>query len=151
MLNDKGRQNVDEEANADESEERTIKRVCLYCIASQNDFVHTDEFLSQQLLVVDLINNTPGWQYERIFMDINGEHKAFADMIGDCENGRFDIIVTKSILHFAGSLTETLKVTDRLAALDPPVEVIFTDEAMFSLDRERIRELYDKLMGNQKK
>ena len=139
---------LDESQNRDSSEEKASekKRVCLYAIASGEFFNNSDEFMEQQLALIQLINNTPGWKYEKIYMDITGEHTAFAEMIDDCEAGKFDIIVTKSVLNFAGEIIETLKITERLASLESPVEIIFTDEALFSTDRERMSELRRQLL-----
>ena len=141
---------LDESQSMDTSEVPEKKKVCLYTVASEAAINRTDEFMNQQLAIIQLINNTPGWQYEKIYMDIIGEHTAFAEMISECENGSYDIIVTKSILRFAGTIADTLKIAERLASMQPPVEIIFTDEALFSLDREKMNELRERFGMNRK-
>ena len=50
--------------------EKKLKRVCLYIVAEDKDMRRTEEFMDQQLTLIHLINNTPGWKYEKIYMDI---------------------------------------------------------------------------------
>ena len=65
-------------------------------------------------------------------------------MIADCEDGKYDIIVTKSFLCFAETLSDTLNIAIRMTELEPLVEIIFTDEAVFTLDADKMENL--KLM-----
>ena len=138
------------ESVADDSpdtDEKKLKRVCLYIVAEDKELRRTDEFMDQQLTMIHLINNTPGWKYEKIFMDIVREHTQFDKMIADCEAGKYDIIVTKSILQFDKTVYHTLKLARRLAEMDPPVEIIFTDQAIFSLDSDRLKDLEEQILG----
>ena len=127
--------------------EKKLKRVCLYIVAEDKDMRRTEEFMDQQLTLIHLINNTPGWKYEKIYMDILREHTQFDEMIADCEAGKYDIIVTKSILLFDKTVYHTLKLARHLAELNPPVEIIFTDQAIFSLDSDRLKDLEEMILG----
>ena len=120
------------------------KRVCLYAVAEDYTVAQRNEALNDQLLMIQLINNTPNWKYERLYMDPVGSHTSFDEMITDCENSKYDIIVTKSFLCFAETLSDTLNVAIRMTELEPPVEIIFTDEAIFTLDADKMENL--KLM-----
>lgn len=151
MLNGKHRKHAEDNTKTDEADHKRVKRVCLYCVVSEKSYSDTQEFMNQQLTMVHLINNTPGWHYEKIFMDVKGEHTAFQEMIDACFAGMYDIIVTKSVLRFAGSIEKTLDIAYRLAILESPVEILFTDEAIFSLDKERLKEIKEKLQEIQPK
>ena len=99
------------ESVADDSpdtDEKKLKRVCLYIVAEDKELRRTDEFMDQQLTMIHLINNTPGWKYEKIFMDIVREHTQFDKMIADCEAGKYDIIVRGNFMN-EGNLIEQLE------------------------------------------
>lgn len=117
------------------------KRVCLYFIAGDGAVQDTDAFNHQQDAITELINNTPGWQYEKIYSERAGKHAALEEMLHDCSAGKIDIIVTKTIWRFAGNIRETFNVIDRLSAMEPPIEVIFTDEAIFTFDSDKLEDL----------
>lgn len=126
-------------------EKRPAKKVCLYSVAEDKQHFHTKQFLDRQLQVIQMINNTPNWEYKGIYMDTDGKQKSFEEMMADCEAGDYDIIVTRTIRRFAGSLWQTYETVLRLAELSPPVEVIFIDEAIFTLDNDKMEDL-KKLM-----
>ena len=117
------------------------KRVCLYFIAGDGAVQDTDAFNQQQDAITELINNTPGWQYKKIYFEHAGKHTALNELLQDCGSGKIDIIVTKSIWRFAGNIRETFNVIDRLSGMEPPVEVIFTDEAIFTFDSDKLEDL----------
>jgi len=116
---------------------RDRKRVCLYYSADER--TDREAFARMHEGITELINNTAGWKYEKLYVDHPGEHEAFEDMMRDCSQGNINVIVTKSIWRFSGDITENFRVIDRLAGMDPPVEIIFTDEALFSSDVEKLK------------
>ena len=120
------------------------KRVCIYLIAPDDAYEHHQEFVQKQVNVIQLINDTAGWQYEDMYMDRRGEQSAFNEMLEDCIQGKIDVIVTKSIWQFAGSIRETLATALMLLAHDPPVEIVFSDQAVFSSDRDKIDPMLEK-------
>ena len=114
------------------------KKVCIYQMADDSSFYETEEFIKQQKAIVALINNTTGWQYERMYLDVDGNHNEFRKMIEDCRVGKIDVIVTKTILRFAGTLKDTLKVAKELVEMKPAIEIVFVDEAVYSTDEEKM-------------
>ena len=114
------------------------KKVCIYQAADDSAFYETETFIKQQTAIIALINNTTGWQYERMYLDIDGSHKEFQNMLEDCRAGKIDVIVTKTILRFAGTLEETLQVAKELVEMNPSIEIVFADEALYSTDEEKM-------------
>lgn len=52
----------------------------------------------------------------------------FLKMLDDCEAGKIDLIITKSVSRFARNTQDCLEVIRRLKALTPPVGVLFETE-----------------------
>lgn len=120
------------------------KRVCIYLASADELFQQTEDFLQKQLVVIELINNSDGWVYERMYMDRKGESTAFADMLRDCSAGKIDIIVTRSIWVFAGSIRDTLQTALMLASYDPPVEILFIEQAIFTSDQDKLQPFLER-------
>jgi hypothetical protein len=68
-------------------------------------------------------------------------------MMADCYAGKIDIIVTKTIWLFAENIAEAFKAIDRLTGMDPPIEIIFTDEALFTTDSDKLDDLRKSIIG----
>lgn len=117
------------------------KRVFLYVISEDSTYYKSPGFIDQQLTMMGFINNTIGWEYGGLYVEVSGEHTAMATMISDCRSGKIDVIVTNSMLRFGKSLKDSLEIAEMLKALDPPVEIIFTDEAIFTSDDEMMEKL----------
>ena len=62
--------------------------------------------------------------------------EAFNRMICDCEAGKIDLIITKSVSRFARNLLDCVGVVRALAALPHPVEVFFETEGIHTLSRD---------------
>lgn len=114
-----------------------LKRVAAYARVSMESERLTHSFSAQVSHYSKLIQRTPGWQYAGVYadegitgtrMDIRPE---FQRMIADCEAGRIDIILTKSISRFARNTVDTLNTVRRLKELG--IEVRFEREGISSL------------------
>lgn len=127
----------DHKSIQNERKVRKKKRVCLYY--ATDEATDRESFTKTHEAITELINNTAGWKYEKLYIDHPGEHEAFEDMMRDCSLGNIDVIVTKSIWRFSGDMAENFRVIDRLAGMDPPIEIIFSDEALFSSDVEKLK------------
>lgn len=57
-------------------------------------------------------------------------------MINDCREGEIDLIITKSISRFARNSVDTLKRLKFHKELNPPVNVWFERESLFSLNEK---------------
>ena len=60
----------------------------------------------------------------------------FLKMIADCEAGKIDMIITKSISRFARNTVDCLTTIRNLKALKTPVEIYFEKERLYSLDEK---------------
>ena len=59
---------------------------------------------------------------------------AFKKMIEDCEGGKIDLIITKSVSRFARNVVDCIRYVRELSSLRPPVGVFFETEHLNTLD-----------------
>lgn len=84
-----------------------------------------------------LIQNNPEWEYAGVYADegVTGtaasRRSEFMRMFADCEAGKIDIILTKSISRFARNTVDLLETVRHLKDLD--IEVRFEKEGINSL------------------
>ena len=118
----------------------TIRKVAAYCRVSTQEEQQTSSFELQVKTYTDLINSTPDYQLVNIYADegisgTNIEHRqGFQQMIADCEAGKIDLILTKSISRFARNVKDTLATIQILDNLPHPVEVKFETEHIDTFD-----------------
>ena len=55
-------------------------------------------------------------------------------MIEDCEGGKIDLIITKSVSRFARNVVDCIRYVRELSSLRPPVGVFFETEHLNTLD-----------------
>ena len=78
------------------------------------------------------IQQRPDWEYAGVYADygISGtgtaKREAFQRMLADCEAGRIDLVLTKSIQRFARNTVDLLQTVRRLKELG--IEVYFEKE-----------------------
>ena len=88
----------------------------------------------------ELIQSNPEWEYVGVYADdgITGRNtkgrKEFKRLIADCEEGKVDLILVKSISRFARDTVDTLRITRRLKTLG--IDVFFERESIHSLSDE---------------
>ena len=86
------------------------------------------------------IQNNPEWEYAGVYADcgISGTDTAkrgeFRRMLADCEAGKIDIILTKSISRFARNTVDLLETVRHLKSLG--IEVRFEKEHINSLSED---------------
>lgn len=83
-----------------------------------------------------LIQKTPGWAYAGVFADdglsgTKANRPEFQRMLAECDAGRIDIILTKSISRFARNTVDLLETVRHLREIG--VEVRFEKEGISSL------------------
>lgn len=89
-------------------------RVAAYCRVSTDTDEQLGSFEAQVRAYTALIEAKPGWELAGIYADegISGTQAAgrpqFLRMIQDCEEGKIDLIITKSISRFARNTMECL-------------------------------------------
>ncbi len=113
----------------------TIKerlRVCAYARVSTDNEEQLNSYQSQLKYYDEKINSKSEWQFAGIYSDeaISGtldfKRTGFMNMIQDAMQGKFDMVLTKSISRFARNTLDTLKYVRMLK--EKNVTIIFEEE-----------------------
>ena len=118
----------------------TVKRVAVYARVSTDDPRQTSSYELQRNHYNDMVNRRPDWQLVQIYADegISGtslQHRdAFVQMICDCQEGKIDLIVTKSVSRFARNILDCIGYVRQLKAMKPPIGIFFETENIFTLN-----------------
>ena len=122
-------------------EDTSYKRVAAYCRVSTDDPNQTSSFELQKNHYEEYIKEHPGWELVGIYADegISGTSLAhreeFHRMLDDCNAGKIDLIITKSISRFARNTVDSISTVRQLAQLKRPVGVLFETENLFTLNQ----------------
>ena len=114
------------------------ERVCAYCRVSTDSDEQEHSYEHQVDHYTDLIIRNPEWEFVRIYADkgISGKdakHRPeFLRMISDCEYGKIDRIITKSISRFARNTHDSIDYVRQLKNLG--VAVYFEKENLNTFD-----------------
>lgn len=114
------------------------KRTAIYARVSSNKEEQENSFEAQKSYFEKFIQDRENLVYAGTYADygISGtEHTKrveFNRMVADCESGKIDLIVTKSLSRFARNTVDSLVIIRKLKALD--VEVYFQKENIWTLD-----------------
>ena len=116
------------------------KRVAAYCRVSTVAELQDSSFETQREAYIQLIDS----REDLVLVDVYGDHgksgttikhrTEFQRMLRDCEAGKIDIIMTKSISRFARNLRDCLTTIDRLKELG--IAVIFEKEGINTMDNK---------------
>lgn len=107
-------------------------RVAAYCRVSTGMDDQLVSLETQKSHYENLIGSNPEWEYAGLYYDegISGTSKekrpALMQMIADCEAGKIDRIMTKSLSRFARNTTDCLELTRKL--LDLGITIYFEKE-----------------------
>lgn len=116
------------------------KRVCAYCRVSTDSREQQNSFTAQLEYYTALIENQENWQFAGIYADEarSGTKLAkrddFLRMMKDCEDGKIDMIITKSLTRFARNTVDSIQAIRRLKELG--VAVYFEKEHINSLSEK---------------
>ena len=114
------------------------KRVAAYCRVSTDHEEQEGSFRNQVEYYTNLIENTQEWEMAGLFTDdgISGtgtkKRSGFQDMIKACEEGRVDLVITKSISRFARNTADSLNYCRKLKTLGIPI--IFEKESINTME-----------------
>ena len=113
-------------------EKRNRIRVAAYCRVSTDHEDQKTSFEAQQTHFTNLISGNPGWELVGIYADEESGTRAqtrenFMRMIADCEAGKIDMVLSKSISRWARNTLDSLKYIRKLKALEIPI--FFTKES----------------------
>lgn len=118
----------------------TMKRVAVYARVSTDDPNQTSSYELQKNHYEDMVSRRENWTLVDIYADegISGtslQHRDnFLRMINDCNEGKIDLIVTKSVSRFARNIIDCIGYVRQLKAANPPIGVFFETENIFTLD-----------------
>ncbi len=113
-------------------------RVCSYSRVSTNFEEQLTSFHSQKIYYTDMIMRNPKWTLAGTFADegISGasatKRPEFMKMIRKCNNGKIDLIITKSISRFARNTVDSIKYCRKLKLMG--IGVLFEKENINTLD-----------------
>jgi len=114
------------------------KRVCGYCRVSTDSEEQMESYNAQVSEYTKKITDNQDWDLVDIYADAgfsgtNVKHRlAFNRMIRDCQSGKIDLVITKSISRFARNTVDCLKHVRDLKNIG--VEVFFEKENIYSFD-----------------
>lgn len=116
------------------------KRVCAYARVSTNSIDQQGSFHAQVDYYKKFIGKRDNWEYAGIYAD---EAKSgiqikrrdeFLQMIKDCEDGKIDMIITKSVTRFARNTVDSIEVIRKLKLLG--IGVYFEKENINTLSEK---------------
>jgi DNA invertase Pin-like site-specific DNA recombinase len=98
-----------------------------------------NSFSAQVSYFSKLIQSNPEWEYAGVYADCgetgtDKNRSEFARLLADCEAGKIDIILVKSISRFARNTVDLLETVRRLKELG--IEVRFEKENISSMNAE---------------
>lgn len=114
------------------------KKMAAYCRVSTDQLEQLSSYEAQVNYYTNFINNSPEYEMVKVYADegISGtntkKREQFNKMIEDCNDGKIDIIITKSISRFARNTLDTLNYVRMLKELG--IGVIFEKENINTLD-----------------
>lgn len=115
-------------------------KVCAYCRVSTDSNKQAESFDAQTTYYERYIKSNPKWEFAGVYADkgISGtttfKRIEFNKMLNDCEKGKIDLIITKSISRFARNTADCLEVVRFLKSLN--IGVYFERENINTLGAE---------------
>lgn len=115
-------------------------RVCAYCRVSTEMDTQVTSYELQVQNYKEYISSKDEWELVEIYADegisaTSMKHReSFLRMIEDCQAGKIDLIITKSINRFARNILDAISTIRMLKQLNPPVGVYFETEHLNTLD-----------------
>jgi site-specific DNA recombinase len=116
------------------------KKIAVYARVSTMEEEQQSSQELQESYFKEMIAKNENWELYKIYADhgVTGTNTknrtAFNEMIEDAKEGRFDIIITKSISRFARNTLDCLTYVRMLKGLKKPVGILFDREKIFTLD-----------------
>ena len=109
-----------DEVSAHSGSSQNKLRVADYCRGSTDEEQQLGSYENQIDYYRKIISENSSYEMVRIYSDegLSGcsikSRKGFQEMIRDCEAGRIDLVITKSISRFARNTQDSLNYTRRL-------------------------------------
>ena len=115
-----------------DKEKHRQKRVAAYCRVSTDSDEQLTSYVTQKKVYTEMIARNPEWEFAGLYADegISGtradKRPQFTLMIKDCNAGKIDIIITKSVSRFARNTVECLEYVRMLKAKG--ISIIFEEQ-----------------------
>lgn len=116
------------------------KRVAAYARVSKETERLMNSISAQISYYSKLIQSNPEWEYAGVYSDFaisgtgTGNRDEFNQLIADCEAGKVDIILTKSISRFTRNTVDLLETLRHLKSMG--IEVRFEKENVNSMSSD---------------
>lgn len=113
------------------------KRVCAYCRVSTDSREQHNSFIAQESYYEEMIGQREDWQYVGMYADEARSgtkiqsRDDFLRMMKDCEAGKIDMIITKSVTRFARNTVDSIEAIRKLKLLG--IAVFFEQENINTL------------------
>jgi len=112
------------------------KRVAAYARVSSGKDAMLHSLSAQVSYYSGMIQRNPGWEYAGVYADeaetgTRDGRAEFQRLLGDCRNGKIDLVITKSISRFARNTVTLLETIRELKELN--IDVYFEKENIHSL------------------
>ncbi len=126
-----------------------ILKVAAYCRVSTDDEDQLNSYHTQMAYYTEYIKRNPRWRFAGIYADegITGtqvkKRDEFLRMFDDCENGKNDLILTKSVSRYARNIVDCISYIRKLKALG--IGIYFEEQNINSLTEDS--EVYIGIYG----
>lgn len=126
-----------------------VMRVAAYCRVSTDDEDQLNSYRTQKVYYTELIKKNPKWRFAGIYADegITGtlvkKRDDFLRMIEDCEKGKIDLILIKSVSRYARNIVDCISYIRKLKALG--IGIYFEEQNINSLTEDS--EVYIGIYG----
>lgn len=126
-----------------------ILKVAAYCRVSTDDEDQLNSCHTQMAYYTEYIKRNPRWRFAGIYADegITGtkvkKRDEFLRMIADCEKGKIDLIITKSVSRYARNIVDCISYIRKLKALG--IGIYFEEQNINSLTEDS--EVYIGIYG----
>lgn len=115
-------------------------RVAAYCRVSTDDADQINSYNAQVAYYREKIMQNPRWRLADIYADegitgtLANKREDFMRMIKDCEKGKINLILTKSVSRFARNVVDSLSYIRKLKAMG--IGIFFEEQNINSLTEE---------------
>lgn len=115
------------------------KQVAAYARVSSGKDAMLHSLSAQVSYYSDLIQSDPNWQYAGVYSDeaISGtkeDRPGLQQLIADCQAGKIDMVITKSISRFARNTVTLLETVRMLKALE--VDIYFEEQNIHTISAD---------------
>ena len=130
-------------------------RVAAYCRVSSSFTDQLESLEVQKAHYEEFITLNSEWEFAGLYYDegISGTHKesrpALLQMMADCEDGKIDYIVTKSLSRFARNVTDCLELVRKLTDLRIPIYFEKENLDTGSMESELLLSIMSSLAENE--